>query len=544
MFCWQCQETAGGKGCTRRGVCGKDPETADLQDLLIFVLQGVALAAADTDDAATRRRAGRFVCENLFATVTNVNFDAADIRRRVKAALELRDQLKLQGAGNAPHTGAPDCVGWEPHSEEEYAGKAASVGEKAIDDEDARSVISLILYGLKGAAAYIHHAAVLDREDDGIYREVLELLGATARERELTALLEWLDRCAALCVRSMEILDAANTATYGHPEAGWVTTAVQKRPGILVSGHDLRDLYELLRQSEGSGIDIYTHGEMLPAHFYPELKKFPHLVGHYGGAWWRQPEEFAAFRGPILMTTNCLTPVREAYRERLFTTNMVAWPGVQHISGEHGAGGDKDFSALIELARRCDPPEDRGAFRLPGGYAHRQLERLAPRLVKAVQQGKIRRFVVMGGCDGRHQSREYYTRLAQALPPDSVILTAGCAKYRYNRLRLGEVAGIPRVLDAGQCNDSYSLAVAARLLAEAFGVSDINELPVRFDIAWYEQKAITVLLALLKLGFRGLRIGPTLPAFLSPRVEELLVRRYQLKGIGTVEEDLADILGG
>ena len=509
MFCFQCQETAKNTGCTLMGVCGKKAETANRMDELIRELKRLALTRKPD------RELGLFTAQSLFLTITNANFDSERIRKQIDRAKEL--------------------VGPNPPE--------IPVGVLACENEDVRSLRELLTYGLKGIAAYTDHAAMLGKENDEIYAFLFKVLAGAAKETDPDTLTALVLECGEIAVKAMELLDRANTETYGHPQMTKVRTGVGKRPGILISGHDLRDLQELLEQSADAGIDIYTHSEMLPAHSYPAFRKYPHLYGNYGGAWHRQNQEFASFRGPILMTTNCITPVQESYRDRIFTTGMAGYPRVPHIP-DRVNGKPKDFSAIIELARRCPPPEPLEDGELIGGFARNQVLRLADAIVKAVKSGAIRRFVVMAGCDGRQKSREYFTEVAQTLPPDTVILTAGCAKYRYNKLALGEIGGIPRVLDAGQCNDSYSLAVIALKLKEAFGLKDVNELPLSFDIAWYEQKAVAVLLALLALGFKGIRLGPTLPAFLSPGVAKVLTEKFGIRGIADAPTDVGAMMNG
>lgn len=509
MFCFQCQETIRNTGCTVGGACGKNAALANRMDELIRQLKFLALTRKPD------RELGRFVIQSLFMTITNANFDEARIEAQLARAKAL--------------TG--ECTAEVP------------LGVLSCGEEDIRSLRELLTYGLKGIAAYADHAAVLGWEDDDVYAFLFKALAATARDcsaEELTALVI---ECGGIAVKTMALLDSANTGTYGMPEVTTVKTGVGTRPGILISGHDLRDLKDLLEQTKEAGIDVYTHSEMLPAHSYPEFKKYPHLYGNYGNAWHRQNVEFASFNGPILMTTNCITPVQTAYRDRIFTTGMAGYPGVPHIA-DRTDGRPKDFSPLIELAKRCPPPEPLEDGTVTGGFAHGQVLALADRVVSAVKSGAIRRFVVMAGCDGRHPTREYFSQVAEKLPADTVILTAGCAKYRYNKRNLGDIGGIPRVLDAGQCNDSYSLAVIALKLKEAFGLDDVNKLPLSFDIAWYEQKAVAVLLALLSLGFRNIRLGPTLPAFLSPGVAKILSEAFGLKGITTPDADTAAMMAG
>ena len=546
MFCFQCQETARNSGCTIRGVCGKTEETANLQDLLIFILKGIAVHGEKAAELELPlRRAGNFIARALFATITNANFDPERITALIREALTVREDLKRQVLDAAPDwakVNLHEAANWSG-SPEEFAAKALQVGVLATEDEDVRSLRELLIIGLKGIAAYADHAAILGHEDEKIHRFLIEALASTLKNlsaQEMTALVL---KAGEIAVTTMALLDQANTSAYGNPEATEVSLGVRSNPGILISGHDLKDLEELLEQTEGTGVDVYTHGEMLPAHYYPAFKKYEHFAGNYGGSWWKQNREFADFNGPILLTTNCIIPVKDSYRERIFTTGMAGYPGVRHIA-DRAAGKAKDFSALIELARNCPPPQELETGTIVGGFAHNQVLALADQVVEAVRTGAIRRFVVMAGCDGRHTEREYFTEVARALPPDTVILTAGCAKYRYNKLELGEIGGIPRVLDAGQCNDSYSLAVIALKLKEAFNLEDVNDLPLSFDIGWYEQKAVAVLLALLHLGFKGIRLGPTLPAFVSPNILKVLVEKFGIKPTGRVEEDVAAMLSG
>ena len=538
MFCYQCQETAGCTGCTRSGVCGKTPDVAAMQDLLVYVTRG--LAAVTTALRAQGKRVSpevsHLVTWNLFATITNANFDEAAITQRVAETLKVRDSLLSQVEDPAA---LPEAARWDGSGD--WKAKARTVGVLSTQDEDVRSLRELITYGLKGLAAYTKHANALLRSDEEVDAFLERALAATLDDsltlEELTALVLETGKYG---VQGMALLDQANTGRYGNPEITRVQIGVGKNPGILVSGHDLRDLEMLLEQTQGTGVDVYTHSEMLPAHYYPFFKKYPNFVGNYGNAWWKQKEEFAAFGGPILMTTNCIVPPAPSYQDRLYTTGAAGYPGCRHIPG--GAGEEKDFSALIEHARRCPPPQELEQGEIVGGFAHAQVLALADQVVAAVKSGAIRKFVVMAGCDGRAKSRSYYTEFAKALPKDTVILTAGCAKYRYNKLDLGDIGGIPRVLDAGQCNDSYSLALIALKLREAFGLSDVNELPIVYNIAWYEQKAVIVLLALLYLGVKNIHLGPTLPAFLSPNVAKVLVEQFGLSGITTVEEDLRHFL--
>ena len=539
MFCYQCQETAGCKGCTRVGVCGKTPDVAAMQDLLVYVTKGLSAVttALRKEGKPVSAQVNHLITLNLFTTITNANFDKEAIVSRIRATLDTKQELlgQLSDTANLPEAALWDGSGdWEA--------KARTVGVLSTENEDIRSLRELITYGLKGLSAYSKHANAL-LQDDGEVDAFLQRALAATLDDSLSA-----DDLVALTletgkygVSGMALLDKANTTAYGNPEITKVNIGVGKNPGILVSGHDLRDLEMLLQQTQGTGVDVYTHSEMLPAHYYPAFKKYPNFVGNYGNAWWKQKEEFESFRGPILMTTNCIVPPKDSYKDRLYTTGAAGYPGCRHISG--GIGEEKDFSAIIEHAKRCAPPEQIEQGEIVGGFAHAQVLALADKVVEAVKSGAIRKFVVMAGCDGRAKSREYYTEFAKALPHDTVILTAGCAKYKYNKLPLGDIGGIPRVLDAGQCNDSYSLAVIALKLKEVFGLDDINDLPIVYNIAWYEQKAVIVLLALLYLGVKNIHLGPTLPAFLSPNVAKVLVENFGIAGIGSVEEDLAQLVG-
>ena len=540
MFCFQCQETAGCSGCTVSGVCGKKPDVAAMQDLLVYVTKG--FSAVTTKLRSERKEIEDYVNEmiivNLFTTITNANFDKDSIIERIKNTLEKKEEL-LQKVTDTENL--PEAALWNG-TEAEYEEKASKVGILSTENEDIRSLRELITYGLKGLAAYAKHAAALAHTDVEIDAFLQRALAATLDDSlsadELTALtLETGD----YGVKVMELLDKANTETYGNPEITKVNIGVGKNPGILVSGHDLRDLEMLLEQTQGTGVDVYTHSEMLPAHYYPAFKKYPNFIGNYGNAWWKQKEEFESFRGPILMTTNCIVPPKDSYKGRMYTTGAASYPGCTHIPG--GVGEEKDFSQIIEQAKKCQAPEEIEHGEIVGGFAHAQVLALADKVVEAVKSGAIRKFVVMAGCDGRAKSRNYYTDFAKGLPKDTVILTAGCAKYKYNKLDLGDIGGIPRVLDAGQCNDSYSLAVIALKLKEVFELNDINELPIVYNIAWYEQKAVIVLLALLSLGVKNIHLGPTLPAFLSPNVAKILVDNFGISGIGTVEEDLKNLIG-
>lgn len=536
MFCYQCQETAGCTGCTRVGVCGKTPDVAAMQDLLVYATRGLAAVTTQlrAEGTAVDAQVNHLVTWNLFVTITNANFDKDAIVSRIRETLDVKQELLTLVMDSSA---LPKAAHWTAE-ESAFEAKAAQVGVLSTEDEDIRSLRELITYGLKGLSAYSKHANALLQEDGEVDAFLQRALAATLDD-SLTA-----DDLVALAletgkygVSGMALLDKANTEAYGNPEITRVNIGVGKNPGILVSGHDLRDLELLLEQTQGTGVDVYTHSEMLPAHYYPVFKKYPNFVGNYGNAWWKQKEEFQQFNGPILMTTNCIVPPKDSYKDRLYTTGAAGYPGCTHI------GEEKDFSSLIEHAKRCAPPTELERGEIIGGFAHAQVLALADKVVEAVKSGAIRKFVVMAGCDGRAKSRDYYTEFAKALPRDTVILTAGCAKYKYNKLDLGEIGGIPRVLDAGQCNDSYSLAVIALKLKEVFGLEDINELPIVYNIAWYEQKAVIVLLSLLYLGVKNIHLGPTLPAFLSPNVARVLVESFGIAGIGTVEDDLALFFG-
>lgn len=544
MFCFQCQETVKNQGCTVRGVCGKPEETAALQDLLVYVCKGIAVYAEKLN--AVDKKVGRYVCEALFTTITNAAWDDAGIIAKIEDGLKIRDDVKAK-AGSAVSGALPDCATWSPKNKEEMMAKALSgeVRINATSNEDVTSLRSLLIFGVKGICAYAEHAAVLGYEKDDIYQFLMEALASTTKDLSVDAMIALVMKAGETAVNTMALLDEANTKTYGNPEITEVNIGVRNNPGILISGHDLKDMEELLKQTEGTGVDVYTHSEMLPANYYPAFKKYSHFVGNYGSSWWHQNEDFETFNGPIILTTNCLVPVKKenTYLSRLFTTGIVNYPGAKYIAGRP-AGGSKDFSAVIALAKTCKPPQQLETGKIVGGFAHNQVLALADKVVAAVKSGAIKRFVVMAGCDGRQKARGYFTEVAEALPKDTVILTAGCAKYRYNKLPLGDIGGIPRVLDAGQCNDSYSLAVIALKLKEVFGLNDINELPISFDIAWYEQKAVAVLLALLYLNVKGIRLGPTLPAFLSPAVAKVLVEKFDIKPIGTAADDVAAMMTG
>ena len=540
MFCYQCQETVGCKGCTVVGVCGKQQDVAAMQDLLVWVTKGICAVTTRLreEGRAVADEVNHLVTENLFTTITNANFDKAAIEKRIEKTLEMKTALweQLERRDNLP-----EAAGWtgEPS---EFIKKASEAGVLIGQNEDIISLRSLITYGLKGLSAYTRHANVLLQEDREADAFLQRALAATLDDGlSVDDLIHLTLETGEYGVRGMALLDRANTETYGNPEITTVDIGVGSNPGILVSGHDLRDMEMLLEQTQGTGVDVYTHSEMLPAQYYPAFKKYPNFKGNYGNAWWRQKEEFEMFNGPILMTTNCIVPPKDSYKDRLYTTGAAGYPGCTYING--GIGGKKDFSVIIQHAKRCEPPTGIEQGQIVGGFAHAQVLALADKVVDAVKSGKIRKFVVMAGCDGRAKSRTYYTDFAKALPEDTVILTAGCAKYRYNKLNLGDIEGIPRVLDAGQCNDSYSLAVIAMKLQEIFGLDDINDLPIIYNIAWYEQKAVIVLLALLSLGIKNIHLGPTLPAFLSPNVVNVLVEKFGIAGIDSVESDVELFFG-
>ena len=539
MFCYQCQETAGCKGCTKVGVCGKQPDVAAMQDLLVYVTRGISAVtdALRKEGKAISADINHLITFNLFTTITNANFDLESIKERIRMTLDTKKELLslMKETINMPEAALWDGVGdWEE--------KAKTVGVLSTQNEDIRSLRELITYGLKGLSAYSKHANVLQHDDEDVDAFIQRALAATLDDNlSVDDLVALTLETGKYGMSGMALLDRANTSAYGNPEITKVNIGVGKNPAILVSGHDLRDLEMLLEQTKGTGVDVYTHSEMLPAHYYPAFKKYPNFVGNYGNAWWKQKEEFESFNGPILMTTNCIVPPKDSYKDRIYTTGATGYPGCKHIPGE--IGEQKDFSAIIEHAKKCIPPTEIETGEITGGFAHTQVFALADKVVEAVKSGAIKKFVVMAGCDGRMKSRDYYTEFAKALPQDTVILTAGCAKYRYNKLPLGEIGGIPRVLDAGQCNDSYSLAVIALKLKEIFDLADINELPIIYNIAWYEQKAVIVLLVLLYLGVKNIHLGPTFPAFFSPNVKNVLVKNFGITGIGTVEKDIKLFFG-
>ena len=539
MFCYQCQETAGCKGCTMSGVCGKKPDVAAMQDLLVYVTKGISAitTALRQEGKQVSAKINHLITLNLFTTITNANFDKESIESRIRATLTEKEVL-LKQVTNL--TVLPEAAKW--NGSENWEEKARTVGVLSTENEDIRSLRELITYGLKGLSAYSKHANVLLEDNDEVDTFLQKALAATLNDNlSVEDLIALTMETGKYGVSGMAMLDKANTDSYGTPEITKVNIGVRKNPGILVSGHDLRDLEMLLEQTQGTGVDVYTHSEMLPAHYYPAFKKYPNFVGNYGNAWWKQKEEFESFNGPILMTTNCIVPPKDSYKNRLYTTGAAGYPGCTHIPGE--IGEQKNFSAIIEHAKKCVAPSEIETGEIIGGFAHAQVLALADKVVEAVKSGAIKKFVVMAGCDGRAKSRDYYTEFAKALPKDTVILTAGCAKYKYNKLPLGDINGIPRVLDAGQCNDSYSLAVIALKLKEVFGLDDINDLPIIYNIAWYEQKAVIVLLALLYLGVKNIHLGPTLPAFLSPNVAKVLIENFGIAGISTVEEDMEKFFG-
>ncbi len=570
MFCFQCQEAAKGKGCTVKGMCGKEETTANLQDLLIFNLKGISVLARElkAKGVDTGNDIGLFVAKALFTTITNANFDDDSLIHWIKQSVAVKKELKqkydamapgkekdsvwkkIKGIFAAPpdvspQAGLHDAALWCDTDVSNFQDKAKTVGVLATENEDVRSLRELLILGLKGVAAYADHAAVLGVEKKEIYDHLLEALASTTQNLSVDEMVAMVMKTGEVAVTTMAALDEANTGAYGHPEISEVNIGVGENPGILISGHDLKDMEELLKQTEGTGIDVYTHGEMLPANYYPAFKKYSHLKGNYGSSWWHQNEDFESFNGPILMTTNCIVPIKKknTYKDRIFSTGVVGYPGIGHIP-ERANGKAKDFSPIIETAKKCSPPTEIETGSIVGGFAHNQVLALADKVVDAVKSGAVKRFVVMAGCDGRQKGRAYFTEVAEKLPQDTIILTAGCAKYRYNKLNLGDIGGIPRVLDAGQCNDCYSLAVIALKLKEVFELENINELPISFDIGWYEQKAVAVLLALLFLGVKGIRLGPTLPAFVSPTVLNVLVENFDIKPITDPDADIKAMMAG
>ena len=553
MFCFQCQETAKNTGCTVKGVCGKSEEIANLQDLLIYTLKGVAVYAEKAKEVGIQdKKTGLLVAQGLFATITNASWDYDSLAALIQGASKEKESLKEKFLaaykdknGKDFDEALPACATWVAGDASGFDEKAKAVGVLVTDNEDVRSLRELLVIGLKGVAAYADHAALLGAEKDEIYDFIMEALSSTTKDLSVEDMIGLVLKAGEVSVSAMALLDGANTSTYGHPELTEVNIGTRNNPAILISGHDLKDMDELLKQTEGTGVDVYTHGEMLPCNYYPAFKKYDHLVGNYGGSWWHQTKEFESFNGPIVLTTNCLVPLKKdnTYLDRLFTTGMVSYPGAGHIVNRPD-GGSKDFSKVIERAKQCQPPTELETGKIVGGFAHNQVLALADKVVDAVKSGAIKRFIVMAGCDGRQKSRSYFTEVAEKLPADTIILTAGCAKYRYNKLDLGDIGGIPRVLDAGQCNDCYSLVVIALKLKEVFELEHINDLPLSFDIAWYEQKAVAVLLALLHLGVKGIRLGPTLPAFLSPTVINVLVENFDIKPIDNADDDIAAMMAG
>jgi len=550
MFCYQCQESAKNTGCTIKGVCGKSDEEANLMDLLVYVTKGISIfsqMARENNVSYDKETTDRFVIDALFVTITNANFDKNAITEYIRKGLDIRNDIKLKlNEANVDFNKDKlhDAATWQGFTPDEFERKGTAIGVLDTQNEDIRSLRELVTYGVKGIAAYAEHAHNLEHKSDELYNFMQDALVATTNDNlGVDDLIQWVMETGKHGVDVMALLDKANTSAYGHPEISEVNIGVGNRPGILISGHDMKDMEELLEQTKDSGVDVYTHSEMLPANYYPAFKKYDHFIGNYGNSWWKQKEEFESFNGPILFTTNCIVPPSKnaTYKERIYTTGAAGLEGCTHIPGREN-GKPKDFSQIIEHAKKCGPPQEIETGKIVGGFAHNQVEQLADKVVDAVKNGSIKKFFVMAGCDGRFKSREYYTRFAEQLPEDTVILTAGCAKYRYNKLELGDIGGIPRVLDAGQCNDSYSLAVIAMKLQEIFQLNDINELPIEYNIAWYEQKAVIVLLALLYLGVKDIKLGPTLPAFLSPNVANVLVDKFGISGINTVEEDMKAML--
>jgi hydroxylamine reductase len=544
MFCFQCQEAAKNEGCTIKGMCGKENSTANLQDLLIFNLKGIAVIAKISKAAgvAVPNSAAAFIGQGLFTTITNANFNDENLVDWILRAQALKKELTA-AAGDKIGTDLHESATWYSNDVATFQAKAETVGVMATGNEDVRSLRELLILGLKGMAAYADHAAILGVEKEEIWEFMYESLASTTEDLSVDEMVAMVLKCGSVTVTTMAALDEANTTAYGHPELSEVNIGVGTKSGILISGHDLKDMELLLKQTQGTGVDVYTHGEMLPANYYPAFKKYDHLKGNYGGSWWHQNEEFESFNGPILMTTNCVVPMKKSntYLDKLYTTGVTSYPGATHITE---VNGNKDFSSLVEQAKTCASPKELETGKIVGGFAHNQVLALADKVVDAVKSGAIKRFVVMAGCDGRHKSRNYFTQVAEKLPKDAVILTAGCAKYRYNKLNLGDIGGIPRVLDAGQCNDCYSLAVIALKLKEVFELDDINDLPISFDIGWYEQKAVAVLLALLSLGIKGIRLGPSLPAFVSPTVLNVLVENFDIKPITEPEADIEAMMQG
>ena len=539
MFCFQCQETAKNSGCTIKGVCGKEADVANLQDLLIYATKGIAVFSSELrKNGADLTKSNDFIVEALFMTITNANFDKDAFVKVINEGIELRDELKNQLPNNfVSPLFSHDVANWQIESEEQMEVKATQIGVLSTENEDVRSLRELIRYGITGMAAYVSHADKLDYDNEAISEFIEKALLATLQDLSVDELVALTLETGKFGVDAMVLLDSANTESYGHPEVTEVNIGVSDKPGILISGHDLKDIEELLKQTEGTGVDVYTHSEMLPAHYYPAFKQYKHFVGNYGNAWWAQDKEFKSFNGPILMTTNCLVPPKDSYIDRVYVTGAVGFTGLKKIE-DRVEGGEKDFSGIIAHALKCEAPTQIEEGTIVGGFAHNQVKELAPQIMDAVGSGAVKNFVVMAGCDGRQKGRNYYTDFANELPQDAIVLTAGCAKFRYNKLDMGTIGGIPRVLDAGQCNDSYSLVVTALMLKEALGLDSLNDLPIAYNIAWYEQKAVIVLLALLHLGVKDIKLGPTLPAFLSPNVVNVLVDNFGISGIGEVKEDM------
>lgn len=535
MFCYQCQETAKGTGCNVRGVCGKTEKTANLQDLLIYTLKGLSLVSLKAgENNIDPSETDKFIVDSLFATITNANFSNTSFIERIKEALIKREKINLI----KNNIDLPDAATWTAKTEDQFAKKAQEVGILKTENEDIRSLKELLIYGIKGIAAYTHHAFILNHEKKEIYDFIKKALASTLDDNlSSDELFNLVVECGRFGVEALSLIDTANTSNYGHPTITEVNIGVRNNPGILISGHDLKDMEELLKQTENTGIDIYTHSEMLSANYYPAFKKYKHFVGNYGNAWWEQGKDFEKFNGPILMTTNCLIPPKDFYKDRIYTTGVVEFEGIQHIDDRKN-GKPKDFSGIVEHAKRCSSPIELEKGSIVGGFAHDAVAKIANTVADTIKSGDIKKIIVMAGCDGRMKSREYYSEFAKALPKDTLILTAGCAKYRYNKLNLKSINGIPRVLDAGQCNDSYSLVVTALKLKEIFGLNDINDLPIEYNIAWYEQKAVIVLLALLYLGVKNIHLGPTLPAFLSPNVAKVLINKFGISPISIVGKDI------
>ncbi len=546
MFCFQCQETAKGTGCTIKGVCGKTDEVANLQDVLMFVSKGISVYTSYArQNEIEFEKADKYIIDALFITITNANFSKKHIIRKIKDGIELRGEIRdnLKQRGIKIPDDLHSSAFWVAQNDDDILKKGEKIGVLSVDNEDERSLKELLTYGIKGISAYAEHAWNLGYKSEAINTFIQEGLVATTKNDISTEeLMTLVTECGKQGVEVMALLDKANTNSYGNPEISHVNLGVRSNPGILISGHDMKDMEELLKQTEGTGVDVYTHSEMLPANYYPAFKKYKHFVGNYGNSWWKQKQEFESFNGPVLLTTNCLVPPKESYKHRVYTTGAAGFDGCTHIPDRKN-GNPKDFSGLIEHAKECQPPVELETGEIIGGFAHNQVMQLSDKIVEALKSGAIRKFIVMAGCDGRMKSREYYTEFADKLPEDTVILTAGCAKYRYNKLPLGDINGVPRVLDAGQCNDSYSLAVIALRLKEVFQLNNINDLPIAYNIAWYEQKAVIVLLALLYLGIKNIHLGPTLPAFLSPNVAEVLIDTFKISGIKTVDEDIAEMVG-